>query len=118
MLTPSKKLLLIFAILFFTVISAKADFGEVDLLTRESVENHFNEYNQDVRLETLQIDRYYSDESGTDATTETILHVETRVKAYNEELSSFTWYACSTKIHISITHHLRDFGTECTLEIE
>lgn len=109
-----KNLLIIFSILLLATVAAKADFGEVDLIIRESVENHFKEYDQDVKMNTLQIDHDSSEQIGQVS----ILKIETLVKAYNEDLSSFAWYACTTKIQISSTHHLTDLGSDCSLDVE
>ncbi|MFN7730244.1 MAG: hypothetical protein ACK5P7_13880 [Bdellovibrio sp.] len=109
---------LIYLFLTLSSLAAKADFGEVDLITRESVENHFREYDQDVKMNTLQIDRVYSEPINSLEPLESTLRVETLVKAYHEDLSAFAWYSCRTRIKVSKEHRLTDLGTDCFLDVE
>lgn len=108
------KYVFILAIAIFST-RAFADFGEIDLIAHESIENHFREYNQDVKMNTLVIDQYKIESANADGQ---VLGLYSSVKAYNEDYNQNVWYTCKTMILMKPNKHYQDQGTYCEMDSE
>lgn len=87
---------------------AHADFGEVDLLVRESIAIHFQEYHLSVDLQRLNY-------IGEPSLKGDILTVRSSVWAEQRLISPFWgWQDCYTQIEVKGPDSaLVDLGTEC-----
>lgn len=90
---------------------ARADFGEIDILVQESIENHFKEYGRGVDLETLEY-------SGNPVDSDSILEVHSSVKAQEGFTGGWGWHDCVTKIQVAADRSLTDLGSECQYQME
>lgn len=92
----------------------QADMGEVDLLTRQSVMNHFRDYGQEAEENSLQI----SSSSMTEVRGGNVLLVNSSIKAYSNQEKDWYIYRCTTSILIGPQKSLSDGGTNCYLDAE
>lgn len=89
---------------------AKADFGEIDILVQESIENHFKEYGREVDLTTLD----YNENSVTSGSK---LEIHSSVKAQQGYTGDWGWHDCVTTIEVN-SDYMSDLGSECTYQME
>jgi hypothetical protein len=108
------RLLLFLSVAFvaLTPLSSYADFGEIDLLVRESIESHFREHRQAVDLEKLS---YLGEPKLVGAT----LSIQSSVWAEQRLIKPYWgWYECTTKIEVKAPRQYVDQGTECFFDFD
>jgi len=103
---------LIFGFSLILSLKAKANFGEVDLLVRESIEAYFNEYGQSVDLQKLT----YTSEPRLSGNT---LFVSSSVWAEQRLVKPYWgWHECTTQIEVSGPGKYIDKGTDCFFDFD
>ncbi len=103
---------IILATLVFLSPLAQADFGEIDLLVRESIEREFEDMGFGVDLKRLE---YHGepDRVGRD------LVVRSSVWGEQRQIAPYWgWYECTTTIQVREAGVYRDLGSECWFEVE
>lgn len=92
--------------------SARADFGEIEIIVEESLESYFSENHQEVDLTTLSY-------IGKPDLQNTTMKISTAVKAESGLTGSgWAWYDCETLIQINEKETFTDLGSNCLPEIE
>lgn len=91
---------------------AKADFGEIDIVVQESIENHFKEYRREVDLKTLE---YIGEPI---ALPESKFEINSSVKAQEGFTGGWGWHDCVTKIQLNDDRSITDLGSECYYQID
>ncbi len=102
----------IIGILLSTILMGSktfADFGEIDLVVHESIENVFLELGRKVDMSTLE---YFGDPKMTDS----IMTIETSVWAFQEFTHEMGIHDCVTRIEVLQRGVFRDLGSECIYE--
>ncbi|MBY0316535.1 MAG: hypothetical protein K2Q26_13510 [Bdellovibrionales bacterium] len=94
--------------LFCTLLtpSTFADFGEIDLIVRDSIENHFREYSREVDLSSLSYEKEPKSEGD-------VMTVETAVQAVQGFTNDWGLHYCTTKIKIVAPGKYSDLGSDC-----
>lgn len=97
------------AVLMAFPIWAQADFGEIDLVVRESIGRFFDEYHREVDLKTL---KYFGDPkiTGNKMTVNTTVY---GVEGYER---TWVWHDCYTNLRRNINDVWVDEGSECSFE--
>lgn len=95
---------LIYASLFIS-FNALADFGEIDLLVRESVGYYFSDAGREVDLSTLRYEQEPTSQDG-------IMTVYTSVRAVQGLTYAWDFHDCVTQIDIRSSY--KDLGSECS----
>lgn len=97
-------------LVLFSAAFAHADFGEVDLIVRESIENDFRDYGRRVDLSRLEYDGQRVNGN--------ILTVESTVWGQEGHRRGWGWHRCTTKLEILAPGRYRDQGTSCYFDAE
>lgn len=93
--------------LIFLSVVAKADFGEVDLQVRESIENHFRSLGRSVDLRSLRYDQAPKFQNG-------FLLIESSVWAEQRMIRPYQgWHQCQTRLQVLNRGVYRDLGSDC-----
>lgn len=100
------KILSLIALVFLLNPSAQADFGEIDILVEESIENHFREYNREVDLSTMTYEK-------DPQTVDSVMTIETAVNAVQGFTFEWGLHYCTTKIKIVSPGKYEDLGSDC-----
>lgn len=100
-----KLITLLFAVLTFNQ-QASADFGEIDLMVQESIENYFREYNREVDLSTMTYEK-------DPQTVDSVMTIETAVNAVQGFTFEWGLHYCTTKIKIVSPGKYEDLGSDC-----
>lgn len=100
-----KTLLLAFSLLFFAP-SALADFGEIDLVVRESIQKFFSEYDREVDLSSITYEKELSENNS-------IITVETAVQAKQGFTGDWGLHYCTTQLKIQKPGSYLDLGSDC-----
>lgn len=95
-----------FLILTFAPVASFADFGEIDIIVQESIEDHFDEEGRPVDLSTLTYE-------GDPKMQNDIMVVETSVKAVQGYTHEWGLHYCTTKIKVLATGKFKDQGSDC-----
>ena len=91
---------LLFALITLTAVTVKADFGEIDLMVRESLETEIAELGLNADMNRLHY-------AGEPSLTGKVMTVRSEVWADDR------WYTCTTGVLIESPGHYRDLGTKC-----
>lgn len=103
---------LIFSFSLVYSFESRADFGEIDILVRESIEIHFKDYGRTVDLQKLK----YTSEPKQRGNQ---LLVRTSVWAEQGLIHPYWgWYDCTTKIEVTAPGKYTDLGSECFFEFD
>lgn len=100
------KLIISAFILFSLNPTAFADFGEIDLMVRESIENDFREQGREVDLESLTYEK-------DPVTIDSIMTIETAVNGVQGFTNEWGLHYCTTKIKIVSPGAYEDQGSFC-----
>lgn len=101
----------------FTLVfsnSAQADFGEIDLMTRESVENFFLAEGRGVDLTRFEY-------VGQPKWTGPVMEIESSVWAETHRLpggAQWAFHNCWTQIEVQAPGQFVDLGTTCDLDFD
>lgn len=90
---------------------ASADFGEIDLIVQESVENFFNDNQRSVEMSTL---KYFGQTSIVDG----VVSVQSRVWAVQGFTGAWAWHDCNTTLKILGRGRYHDEGSDCRYDWE
>jgi hypothetical protein len=94
--------------------SAWADFGEIDLMARESVENFFVS-------EARGVDMTRFEYAGEPKWLGSVMEIETSVWAETHRLpggAQGAYHNCWTKIEVQAPGRYQDLGTTCDLSVD
>ncbi|HRK07160.1 MAG TPA: hypothetical protein PLZ57_05280 [Pseudobdellovibrionaceae bacterium] len=94
--------------------TARADFGEIDLLARESVENFFV-------AEARSVDMTRFEYVGEPKWVGSVMEIETSVWAETHRLPGgvqWAYHNCWTQIEVSAPGRYLDLGTVCELDFD
>lgn len=98
------------AVLFLNPM-AHADFGEIDLIVKESVENHFRELNHKVDLSSLTYEK-------EPTIVDSMMTVETAVIAIQGFTHEWGLHYCTTYIKIIGRGKYEDQGSDCNYDTD
>lgn len=105
------KKIIIFALAALT-FNTHADFAELDIVVRESLEEFFYQEEKEVDLSRLE---YY----GEPVVTGNLMDVQTTVWAEQRLVFPYwSWYYCTTKLEIVSRGRYKDLGSTCEVEID
>jgi hypothetical protein len=105
--------LVTWSVVVFNSAAARADFGEIDLITQESVAAFFQDYGFQVDMSRFQYNGPESLEKGN------TLVIKSSVWAEQRQIRPFWgWYDCVTKIAVIKPGVYRDLGSECAFHPE
>lgn len=97
--------------LIFSEVS-RADFGEIDILVRESIESHFNDYGRSVDLNRLS----YIGEPTVNGRRMT---VRSSVWAEQRQIAPYWgWHECTTQLEIKSPGRYSDLGSDCFFDFD
>ncbi len=86
---------------------AFADFSEIDLLVKESIEAHFREYQKSMDLSTFEY-------LGQPKTEGSVMTVVSLVWAEQKQIAPYWgWHECITRIQIQSPGRYKDLGSDC-----
>jgi len=99
-------------VLMFLSLNAQASFGEIDLLVKESIQNHFSDYRRSVDLSRF-------DYFGKPKIENNLIIVRSSVWAeHGFNSGGWGWHDCTSKIQILSPGQYRDLGSSCGFELE
>ncbi len=98
-------------ILLLISTPAFADFGEIDLMVRDSIEDFFNYEGREVDLKTLNYDQEPKSSDG-------ILKVHTTVQAIEGFTRDWALHSCTTHIEITAPGAYKDLGSDCSFDLD
>lgn len=91
---------------------AFADFGEIDILVKESIEAHFRDYQKSVDLGRFEY-------IGQPKTENSVMTVLSSVWAEQRQIAPFWgWHECVTTIQILSPGHYKDLGSDCEFQFD
>jgi hypothetical protein len=111
---PTNLIFMIAGLLLFLPQVARADFGEVDLMTRESIEIFFNSESRGVDLDRLEY-------VGEPQWSGPVMQIETSVWAETHRLqggAQWAYHNCWTQIEVRAPGHYVDLGSHCELDFD
>lgn len=108
------KKIFILALLFS--LPAQADFGEIDILVKESIENHFRDYGRSVDLGRME---YF----GGPKMDGQVMVLRSSVWAEHGfgggmGRTDWGWHDCTTRIQVDGPGKYKDLGSDCFYETE
>ncbi|MCC6138366.1 MAG: hypothetical protein IT287_07015 [Bdellovibrionaceae bacterium] len=83
-----------------------ADFGEIDLIVQESIENYFRENQREVDLSSMTYEK-------EPVTEDSIMISETAVKAIQGFTNEWGLHYCTTKVKVVSPGKYEDLGSDC-----
>lgn len=89
-----------------------ASYGEMDLVVRESIENHFRDYNKSVDLQTLEY-------RGQPKQHEDVITINSSVWAEQHMIKPYWgWHDCTTRIQVAARGYFVDLGSNCYFDFD
>lgn len=101
----------LFAFILLGTAQAVADFGEIDLIVRESIKNHFDEYHREVKLDTLE---YF----GEPRLEGNVMTIRSSVWAIQGFTNKWGLHDCLTQIEIKGPGKYEDLGSDCLFDFD
>jgi hypothetical protein len=106
----TKLLTLCLSLAFST--SAFADYGEIDLIVKESVESHFRDDQKSVDLSTFEY-------QGQPRTEGSVMTLVSSVWAEQRQVAPYWgWHECVTRIQIQSPGRYTDLGSDCQFQFD